>query len=209
MSDLRVFPVQRFNYAALVKKLAQAGQEKMPKVLDSELRELPKADFEAEREYFWKALHNAARQNTAVWLWFVTQFSQFDTGNGLHIDPKSTSDWQLPEIDPNGEKIDWEAEAEAEQKNYPSEPTEENFLLQAAALEQYFKENTQPEDKCHNINEYVATLAYPGGSSGTGKMSAKMQLAAAGFRALATDQGINWLIKNYGPKEDIRRSGVN
>ena len=193
-----MYQVETFDYDGLVAEMAEAGFDGMASVLNEGLGRLPKSRMVAERDFFWKALHNASRKNTTVWLWLVNQLPHLDTARGVHTDPYFTTDWPLSEIRPDGELIDEEAEANARPPQYPSEPTEENFRGQAYVLEQWFRDNAKPEDHCRNVAEYVATFYY----SGTVKMDAMRQLTAHGFHALAAREGIEWLMCNYPPNRE-------
>jgi hypothetical protein len=192
---MMMYPVQTLDYDGLVKEMAQENSMGMAMILSDALGTLPKPKLAAERDYFWKALHNASRRNLKVWLWLITQLPHLDTAKGLHTDPYFNADWPLPEIRPDGELIDKKAEAKAIPPQYPADPTEENFRGQVYVLEQYFRDHADPESVCHNVTEYVATFYY----RGTAKMHAKQQLAAYGLNALATQEGIEWLMRNYPP----------
>ena len=190
------FPVEDFGYEGLVQKMSQTDDAgEMGQLVADVLKEMPKPKFEAERDYFWKALHNAARKDAKVWLHFIVSFPQYDTGKGLYTMPQMTKNWDLPKIDLNGKLINWEEERKIKKntKVYPSDPTEENFEEQARQLENFFKATVSPEDRCKNVKEYVDSFRY----SGTGKISAMFQLADLGLKALATQEGTNWLIKEY------------
>lgn len=193
-----MYPVQAFDYDGLVEKMARVELRDIIAILDKALGELPKPTRVGERDYFWKSLHNASRKNTAVWLWLVNQFPYVDTGNGLHTDPYFTTDWLLPEIRSDEDLIDEEAEAKTRPPQYPSEPTEENFRGQTYVLEQYFRDHSEPGSRCRNVAEYVETFYY----RGTAKWHARQQLATHGLYALATQEGIEWLMRNYPPRRE-------
>lgn len=190
--------VETFDYTGLVEKMADAGIKKMDEVLNKAFASLSKPKWEREKEYFWKALFNAARKEDTVWLWLATQpqLAQYDPSRGLHTSGRFVNLWSLPEIGGPGDQLAQEARLP---KQWSPKPTEANFLEQTEAFNQSLltKEEKHPGNKCKTVWDYVATFYH----SGSAQMSAKMQLAAAGFRALATQKGIEWLMKEYSPEK--------
>ena len=79
-------------------------------------------------------------------------------------------------------------------KQWPAEPTEEKFSEQAEALDEFLKAESKedPTAKCKSATEFVDTFR----NIGSGQMAAQMMLKANGFNALATLEGIQWLIGN-------------
>ena len=195
--DMDMYPVENFDYDGLVAEMAAAGNDRMVSVLNEALGKIPEPKFKTEREYFWKALHNASRKNILVWLWLITVRPDIDTGKGRFTDPALTVDWPLPVITPNDEIIDKKAEGGSQPEQYPSKPTEENFRRQAEVFEEWFLTNAKPGDRCRNVAEYVQTFR----GSGEAQMEAMMQLARYGLNALATSKGILWLLENYPPQK--------
>ncbi len=190
------YEVEDVNYDGLVSKIAATEKEEdRTGAIVTVLELLPRPRLKAEREFFWKALHNATRKNEKVWLWFVNAFPQLDTGGGYFTMPDLTTDWQLPVIDPDGDEIDAEEENKASSPvQFSSEPTEENFQEQELVLEKWFKDNAKPCDRCQNVTEYIETIHHSGG---TGEWMARTQLATYGLYALATPEGIVWLTNKY------------
>ena len=184
--------LRSFDYNALVEEMAEAGVNRMLEVVTKILMDFPILTYESERVYFWKALCNASRRKDVVWLWIITYNPALDISEGLSTSPARIPDWELPELGQDEEELDIEAEAKS-LSQCTEITSEENFLRQARELEEWFKKNARPASFCHNVREYVDTFRY----SGTGKISAKVQLSEGGFLALATDEGIAWLIENY------------
>lgn len=186
--------VEKIDYHKLVRDMAAAENLiKMAAVLAKELTKLPKSRTKIQEDYFWKALHNASRKNEKVWLWIISMYPAYDAGKGRFTIPSLSVDWRLPIITPDSQP----ATATAAPKQYPPEQTEKNFQEQANVLIQWFKDNEDPGNRCNNIKEYVATFQ----GNGTGQVEAMMQLKAYGLNALATPEGVKWLIKTYGTKK--------
>jgi len=183
--------LKSFDYDELVNKMAKAGVDRMLEVVTKTLMDFPTLTYESERVYFWKALCNASRKRDIVWLWIIAYNPALDISEGLSTNPAFVPDWELPELGQDEDELDIEAEAEFFSQHV--EISEENFMKQAQGLEEWFEKNAKPSSFCHNLKEYVDTFRH----SGTGKISAKNQLSEGGFLALATDEGIAWLIENY------------
>lgn len=193
------YAVQKFDYAGLVERMFEAGIDKMAEVLNSALAGLPKPQWENEKTYFWYSLFNAAREQDAVWLWLSTaphirQFAPPEVAAG-HVYPQFASDLELPVI---GGPDDQPAEKPKMPKQWSDEPTTENFRQQAEALDAFLQAEGQknPSNACKTVADYVASFYY----SGTGQMMARVQLTEAGYHALATQEGIRWLMETYPPK---------
>lgn len=191
--------VQDVDYQDLVKRMAEAGTNGMGEVLMNQLAQIGAPKTINEREYFWYALVNAARQTDIVWLWLVTRPEVQSVVPGEVTDfvhPEMTPVLKLPEV---GGPYDKPIEKTEPIRRWPEEPTEENFRQQADALNQYLVDEgaKNPDNGCKTIAQYVASWYW----SGTGRMAAGMQLASCGYNALATDQGLDWLRESYKPTD--------
>ena len=191
------FAVQQVDYPSLVSQMATAGIEGMGDVLFAKLGALGEPKFRNEIRYFWAALFNAAKANDVVWLWLCTapHIRQFAPPEAQHHTlPQFASDISLPVI---GGPDDEPFQAIERVKQYSAESTDENFLEQAAALDAHLRDEGQkrPSVRCKTIEQYVETFYY----SGTGQMMAQVQLTEAGFHALATREGISYLMATYPP----------
>jgi len=81
---------------------------------------------------------------------------------------------------------------------WPNEPTEENFIAQAEALDLQLRgEPGADYEKGHgNIQELARALVRcEKGIDGWDLF--QFQLCVSGFRALATPEGMQWLIANF------------
>lgn len=184
--------VQEFDYAGLAQRMAAVDMSQYSAILNQALAELGSPQYETERTYFWRALANTTRHQAAenghhqVWLWLCTQFPGLNPTE--FVFPQMVPDWELPEIrdtDPVAKPIELPARMSAE-------PTEENFRAQADRLQAILDER---QGRVRSVREYVDTFRH----SGTGQMSAQMQLSREGLLALATQEGIRWLIATYPP----------
>jgi len=189
--------VEQIDYASLVTEMAAVGMDGMSEVLFKKLNELGQPKTKNEIRYFWSALFNASRANDAVWLWLCTapHIRQFAPAEAkFNAIPQFASDIPLPVI---GGPDDEPFEPSERPKQYPAEPTEENFREQAVMLDARLRVEGEknPENRCKTIQEYVATFY----GSGSGQIMAQVQLAEAGFHALATREGINYLMRTYPP----------
>lgn len=190
--------VEQVDYMKLVADMAAAGMG-MEEVLNAQTRELGKPETKNEALYFWRALFNASRQNDAVWLFLMNlpQVRHIAPPEAqLHTSGIFVSELPLPVI--GGEDDEPFVKAEGP-KRWPAEPTEQNFIEQAAVLDSYLEEAGKecPENRCKSVAEYVETWWY----SGTGRMEAAMQLFEGGYLALASDAGLEWLRATYPPAE--------
>ncbi len=197
----KVFAVQQVDYEGLVAQMVQAGfgEDGMAKVLVEQLGKIGKPEWNNEIIYFWKALFNASRKNDAVWLWLSAQphIRNFGTpGSDVYVFSQFTGEWELPEIGGPDDKPYQVSEEKG--TKFPGEPTEGNFVAQAEHLDACLRAQAEknPDNRCKNIAEYVATFYY----SGTGQISARIQLVEGGYHALATDEGIRWLMNTYPPE---------
>lgn len=173
--------------------MASAGLDGMANVLVEVFSELGTPQTKNEVSYFWAALFNAARTNNLVWTWLCTRphIRKFAPPKAkFHTVPQLAGNIPLPAI---GGPDDEPYQPSERQKQYSAEPTEANFRKQAAVLDALLQAE---EGEIKNIREYVASFYY----SGTGKIVAQTQLMEAGFHALATRQGIDYLMKTYPPE---------
>lgn len=189
--------VQDVDYSTLVHKMDEAGIPGMADVLANTFEDLGSPKWQNELRYFWTALFNAAKEREIVWLWLCTQpqLEQFHPVSTVYA--TLAPDLPLPEIGGPDDKPFVPAERP---KQWPSESTEENLRQQAEALDSYLRAEGErkPENRCKSISDYVNSFR----NSGTGQMSAQMQLSSAGYHALATPEGIDWLISNYPDQEE-------
>ena len=83
----------------------------------------------------------------------------------------------------------------AEVRNWPAEPTLENFREQAEDLDAFLRAAAKknPSNRCRNIREYVETFYH----SGSAQMHAQLQLSGSGYHAFATLEGLQWLREMY------------
>ncbi len=191
--------VQEVDYPALVVEMAAVGTGNMGDVVFAKLREIGSPKWKNEIRYFWTALFNAARESDVVWLWLCTaphirRFGPYNPTNTVF--PERVDTMPLPEI---GGPDDESFEPTERPKQWSSEPTEDNFREQAEALDEFLRAEGEknPQNQCKSVADYVATFQ----NSGTGQMMARVQLMENGFHALATDEGISWLIANYSSSE--------
>lgn len=190
-----MYAVEKIDYDDLVRKLEKAKD--ISAYLDEEIfMKLSKPKWQNELFYFWIALAKAARNSDRVYHWFVLQ-PRF---RHLVIEYGSLADWQLS-IDrlilPNIGGLDDKPCKEPEEADQSlSKPTKENFQREVNKLDKIIQEQGKkdPGSECTNIQEWVRTLQ----GSGTGQIDARMLLIELGFNALATTEGILYLIKNYG-----------
>ncbi len=192
------FAVQRVDYAALVSAMAEAGLEGMGEVLNDQLTELPKPKWKSEPVYFWGALFNAARENDLVWLWLGTtpHIRHFASAQAqMHTTGRVVDAVELPEIGADGDE--WIVDTPKPPKQWPSEPTEENFLAQAAALDKYLIDEGKknPRNRCQTLKEFVATFYH----SGSAQMNSRTMMFEGGYHAFACPEGTQWLRENYPP----------
>ena len=191
--------VKEVDYSALVTEMAEVGADNMGDVVFAKLHELGSPKWKNEIRFFWASLFNAAKVSDVVWLWLcvaphIRRFGPYNPTNTVF--PERVGDMPLPEI---GGPDDELFEPTERPKQWSSELTEENFREQAEALDEFLRVEGEknPENRCRNIEGYVSTFCH----SGTGQMCAQMQLVEAGFHALATREGIDWLVANYPPSE--------
>jgi len=191
--------VTETDYESLARDMAQAGMDNMADVLSEKLRRLPKPKTKNEVRYFWAALFNAAKAHDAVWLWLCTapHIRHFAPPEAkFRCMPQFVSDIPLPVINgPDDEPL----QPSQGPKQYPDAPTEENFREQAVMLDARLRVEGEknPDNHCKNVREYVESFYF----SGTGKILASIQMTEAGFRALATDAGIRYLMETYPPEQ--------
>ena len=182
--------VMKVSYRELVQRMIAAGLDGMGQVLIGQLDELGQPETKNEVRYFWAAFHNAVleTEDQSVWLWLV------NSPHVRHFATNCGGPMELPEI---GGPDDEPYVPTEGLKQWAAEPTEQNFIEQAAAfdnlLEEAGKEN--PENQCKTIAEYVSTWWH----SSTGRMEAHVELVEGGFHALATQQGLDWLMATYPP----------
>lgn len=194
-----MYVVEQIDHSGLVGQMASVGMDGMADVLFGKLRELGQPKTKNELCYFWASLFNAAKANDAVWLWLCTapHIRQFAPPEAeFHIMPQFVSDVPLPPV--IGGPDDEPYQPRTWSRNYSAEPTEENFREQATALDTHLRAEGEknPDNRCQTIQSYVATFYY----SGTGQMMVQVQLTEAGFHALATREGINYLMATYPPR---------
>lgn len=193
-----MYAVEKIDYQGLVNQMASVGMKEMSEVLFKKLGELDPPKMKNEVIYFWNSLFNAAKSNDGVWLWLCTapHIRRFAPPEAeFHTMPCFASDLPLPII---GGPDDEPFQPSEGPKQYSAEPTEGNLLEQAAMLDAHLRIEGEenPTNRCKTVEEYVATFYY----SGTGQMSAQVQLTEVGFHALATHQGIDYLMKTYPPR---------
>ena len=191
--------VMELNYQDLVLEMAKAHIPDMEDVLSAKLKEIGQPKTKNEVRYFWGALFNAARVSGIVWVWLCTapHIRRFAPSEAqLHIMPQFAGDIPLPVI---GGPDDEPYQASEGPKQYPAEPTEENFREQTEVLDEYLREEAKkdPESRCKDAQGYVKTFYY----SGTATMMASVQLIESGLNALATEAGLDYLRKTYPPKK--------
>ena len=195
--------VERLDYPAIVEKLAKAGLNGMAAVVVGQLAKLDKPKWANELTFFWRSLYNAARTNDLVWFWLMTQpdIRNFaPTGAEHYTMPGLAPEAKLPLI---GGIDDTPYEPTDGPKQWSTEPTEENLREQAIALDAFFRADVEKRPgklfKC--VDDYVATFYY----SGTGKILARTQLTEVGFRALATEAGVQYLMDTYPPPNERKK----
>lgn len=191
--------VEQVDYHGLVGQMASVRMDGMADVLFEKLGKLGQPKTKNEIRYFWAALFNAARSNDGVWLWLCTtpHIRQFAPPEAeFHTMPQFARDISLPVI---GGPDDEPYQPSEGPKQYSVEPSEENFREQAAMLDARLRVEGEenPDNRCKTVQEYVATFYY----SGTGQMLAQVQLTEAGFHALATREGIDYLMTTYPPTQ--------
>lgn len=189
--------VEQIDYQDLVGQMASAGLDGMADVLSGRLGELGQPKTKNEIRYFWAALFNTAKSNDGVWLWLSTapHIRQFAPPEAeFHTMPQFARDIPLPVIDGPDDEPYQPSEGP---KQYSAEPTEANFRDQAAMLDARLRVDGEknPTNRCKTVQDYVGTFYY----SGTGQMMAQVQLTEAGFHALATRKGIDYLMTTYPP----------
>lgn len=193
-----MYPVEQIDYRGLVGQMAAAGMDGMADVLFGKLGELGQPKAKNEISYFWAALFNAAKSNDGVWLWLCTapRIRQFAPPEAeFHTMPQFVNDIPLPVI---GGPDDEPCQPSEGLKQYSAETTEENFREQAVMLDVRLRvEGEKNPTNCCKTEEYVETFYH----SGTGQMMAQVQLTEAGFHALATCEGIDYLMKTYPPTQ--------
>lgn len=187
--------VEQIDYPGLIGEMAEAGMKGMPDVLFGKLGELGQPKTRNEVRYFWAALFNAARTNDPVWVWLcraphIRNFAPPEAE--AHVMPVFMSNIPLPVI---GGPDDAPYQPSEQPKQWPVEPTEENFREQVEVLDAYLRAEGEknPDNFCKTIRDYVASFYH----SGTGQMMTQIQLTEAGFHALATREGLDWLMKMY------------
>jgi len=181
--------VEQVNYADLVRRMYEAGfGEGMDGVLKAQLLELGHPETKNEAGFFWASLNNAIHRDGSeganqVWLWLQgTPFIRHFAGD---------REMDVPVI--GGEDDGpWEP---IDKNIWPAEETEDNFVTQAAALDNLLQEEGKknPKNRCKTIGQYVATWYH----SGTGRMMAQIQLIEGGYLALASQKGLDWLMATY------------
>lgn len=190
--------VEQIDYPSLVGQMVSVGMDGMADVLFGKLGELGQPKTKNEIRYFWAALFNAAKSNDGVWLWLCTapRIRQFAPPEAeFHTMPQFARDIPLPVI--NGPDDEPYQPSEGP-KQYSAEPTEENFREQVAMLDARLRvDGEKPDNHCKTVQEYVKTFYH----SGTGQMMAQVQLTEAGFHALATREGIDYLMKTSQPTQ--------
>lgn len=197
MADTK-YAVQELDYPDIIRRMAEADFQGMEEVLKAVLKALPKPHWQSEQRYFWIALFNAARENDLVWMWLMSQphIRHFGPpGSMFHTSGRFCPVVELPEIGGVGDE--WVVQGAKLPKRWPAEPTEENFRAQAAALDAKLRElgRKNPENVCKTVAQYVASFYF----SGSGQGVARILLMEAGFLALATPKGIQWLMTTYPP----------
>jgi hypothetical protein len=197
------YPVETIDYSALVASMAAKGLDGMADVIAEQLGKLGKPVWANETTFFWRSLYNASRANDMVWLWLVTQphvrnFSP--AGAERYAMPGLAPEAKLPLI---GGIDDTPYEARERPKQWPDDPTEGNLREQAVALDAYLKAEAEsrPSNHCKCIDDYVATFYY----SGSGQMLARTQLIESGFHALATEEGLRYLMETYPPEPERKK----
>lgn len=195
-----MYVVEQIDYRGLVRQMAAAGIDGMADVLFGKLGEIGQPKTQNEIRYFWVALFNAAKANDAVWLWLCTaphirHFAPAEAKAG-HVFPQFAEDMGLPAI---GGTDDEPFQPSERPKQYSAEPTLENLQDQATALDACLREEGKknPSNRYKSIEEYVVSFYY----SGTGRLCARVDLAEDGYHALATSEGIKWLMETYPPQQ--------
>ena len=175
--------------------MAAAGLDGMASVVAEQIKNLGKPMWANEIPFFWRSLYNAARSNDTVWLWLITQphVRKFAPAGGEHCAMAALApEAKLPLI---GGIDDTPHEPTERPKEWSEEPTEENFREQAAALDALLKKQAQ------GIDGYVTNFYY----SGSGQGLARTQLIECGFYALATEEGLRYLMENYPPEAERKK----
>lgn len=190
--------VKDVDYKKLVEKMNEFEFLGMDIPLSAQLLELGTPSWENEITYFWKALFNAARENDKVWAWLATRpfIRIFDPSEGVHVSGQFVEPWALPEI---GGPDDKPFKKKDPPLQWPAEPTIKNFLVQCQQLDARLQAEAlnNPNNRCKNIQEYVATFFY----SETARTDAQIQITELGYHALATIEGIQWLMDQYPPQK--------
>lgn len=192
-----MYAVEQVDYRGLVSQMASVGMDGMADMLFGKLGELGQPKTKNEIRYFWAALFNAAKSNDGVWLWLSTapHIRQFASPEAeFHTMPQFASDIPLPVI---GGPDDEPYQPSEGPKQYSAEPSEENFREQTAMLDARLRVEGEknPTNRCKTIQEYVATFYH----SGTGQIMAQVQFTESGFHALATREGVDYLMTTYPP----------